>query len=465
MAQATRRSFLKHAAASGAVFAVGTGGRRVLGANDTIHIGVAGIHGRGNAHIGAFQKMDGVQVTHLIDPDSRLFKGRAAKLEKANGRKTTCVQDIRKALEDKDLDAVSVATCNHWHSLIALWACQAEKDAYVEKPGSHNVFEGRKVVEAMRKYKRIVQHGTQRRSGGQWKKAREIAQGKRGKLQLVRARSYRVRRGIGFRKPEEPPKELDFNIWLGPAPKQPFHRNLVHYRWHWFWDTGNGDIGNNGPHWADMGRWLIPNATLPRRVMSLGGRFLWDDQGETPNLQMAVYDYGDVKMFFEVTDLKPHLKGRPSLVFDTDAKAEPIEVTPPPDVRSPIAERGPGGNIFKNFIAAVRSRKPTDLDAHILEGHYSSSLCHLANISYRLGEDVPFNKKTKALGDDKEVAATFEWIRDVLKANDYKLDERTYRLGRTLEFDPETERFVGDDQANALLTRDYRKPFVVPQEV
>ena len=466
MGRPTRREFLKRSAAFGATFAIAAAPGRVMGANDTIHVGVAGIHGRGMAHADAFARMDGVQVSHLIDPDSNLFKSRADRLEKKHGHRPTCVQDIRRALEDKHLDAVSIASCNHWHSLITVWACQAGKDVYVEKPCSHNVFEGRQCVEAARKYKRIVQHGTQRRSGGGWKKARDIAAGKHGKLLLVRGGSYRVRKGIGFAKPEPVPAGLDFDVWLGPAPKQPFHRNLVHYKWHWFWDTGNGDIGNNGVHHTDAARWLVPNATHPRRILSVGGRFLWHDQGETPNLQIALYDYGDVKLLFEVTDLKPHLrKGRPSLVFDKNAKAEPIEVKTPPDVRSPIGERGPGGDIFKNFIACVRSRKPEDLDAHILEGHYSSSLCHLANISYRLGTDVPFNKQTKALGDDKEVAATFEWIADVLKANDYKLDEGTYRLGRPLEFDPDKERFVGDDEANKLLTRPYRAPFVVPEKV
>jgi len=362
-------------------------------------------------------------------------------------------------------ELIDYLTCNHWHSLITVWSCQAGKDVYVEKPCSHNVFEGRQCVEAARKYKRIVQHGTQRRSRGQWKQAKDIAEGKKGKLTLVRTRSYRVRSGIGFKKPEPVPAGLDYDIWLGPAPKQPFHRNLVHYRWHWFWDTGNGDIGNNGPHFTDLARWLIPNATHPRRILSLGGRFLWKDQGQTPNLQMAVYDYGDVTLIFEVSDIKPAIKGRPDLVFDKDAEPEPIEIQTPPDVRSPIAPRGPGGSIFTNFIECVRSRKPEDLDAHILEGHYSSSLCHLANISYRLGTDVPFNKKTGALGDDKEVAATFQWLCDVLKANDYKLEEGTHRLGRTLDFDPETEQFIGDEEANRLLTRDYRKPFVVPGNV
>jgi hypothetical protein len=180
---------------------------------------------------------------------------------------------------------------------------------------------------------------------------------------------------------------------------------------------------------------------------------------------MAVYDYGDVKMIFEVTDLKPHLKGRPDLVFDKDAKVEPIEIKTPEGVKKPTAPRGPGGGIFSNFMECVRSRKSEDLDAHILEGHYSSGLCHLANISYRLGEDVPFNEATKALGDNKEVVATFEWIRDVLKENKYDFEKGTYRLGRVLEFDPQEEKFVSDPEADELLTRPYRAPFVVPEKV
>ena len=464
MSRPTRRSFLKQAGAFGATFAIAARPGQVLGANDTICVGVAGIHGRGGAHIGAFSKMKGVRVTHLIDPDSALFKGKADRLEKASGKKPVCVQDIRRALEDKDLDAVSIATCNHWHALITVWACQAGKDVYVEKPCSHNVFEGRQCVEAARKYKRIVQHGTQGRSGGGHRTVRDIAAGKRGKLLAVRGNSFKGRRSIGHKKHEAPPNQLDFNIWLGPAPTQPFHRNLVHYNWHWFWDTGNGDIGNYGVHAMDACRWTIPNATLPKTIMSLGGRFKWNDQGQTPNVQLAIYDFGDTKLLFEVSNLKTK-RGRPGTVFDKSAKAEPIEIQTPPDVKSPAAERGPGGGIFGNFIACVRSRKPEDLDAHILEAHYSAALCHLPNISYRLGKAVPFNRKTGALGDDKEVARSLEWFRDTLKDNGLKLEETTYHLGRTLNFDPDKETFIGEPEADALLTRPYRKPFVVPEKV
>ena len=468
MSRMKRRTFLKGAlgvaAAAATVKISGTkASGAILGANETIHVGVAGLHGRGGSHISAFQGMKNVEVTHLIDPDSSLFGRRARDVEKKGGKKPKCFQDIRKALEDKDLDVVSIATCNHWHSLITIWACQADKDVYVEKPMSHNIHEGRITVETARKHKRIVQHGTQGRSGGGGNRLKEIAAGKRGKLLVVRGFSFKGRGSIGFKKPETPPKTLDFDIWLGPAPKQPFHRNLVHYRWHWFWDTGNGDIGNFGVHAMDACRWMIPNATLPKSVFSLGGRFKWNDQGQTPNVQFAVFDYGQTKLIFEVSNLRTNRK-RPTTVFDSSGSAEPIGIKTPPDVKDPSSNRGPGRGIFGNFIACVRSRKPEDLDAHVLEAHYSSALCHLANISYRLGKNVPFNKKTKALGDDKEVVRTWEWFQDTLKDNGLKLAETTYRLGRVLKFDPETEKFIGDAEADRLLTRPPRPPFAVPEK-
>ncbi len=465
MRRVDRRKFMQQSLAlAGASFAISTTQHRVLGANDRIHVGVAGLNGRGGSHIGEFQGMEGVEVTYLIDPDSALFGRRTKDVEGKGGRTPTCVQDVREALEDDDLHVISIATCNHWHSLMTIWACQAGKDVYVEKPMSHNIHEGRIAVETARKHKRIVQHGTQRRGDGHWQTVGDIAAGKRGKLVAVRGFSFKGRGSIGRKEPQEPPTELDFNIWLGPAPEQPYHGNLVHYNWHWFWDTGNGDIGNYGVHEMDMCRWTIPNATLPKSVFSLGGRFLWDDQGQTPNVQFAVYDYGDTKLIFEVSNLRTN-RERPTLAFDEEAAAQTIEIETPADVKSPIAERGPGDGVFKNFVACVRSRKSDELDAHALEGHYSSALCHLANISYRLGEDVPFDNKTKSFGGDKEAYRTWEWFQDTLKDNGLKLEETTYRVGRTLQFDAETEKFADDEAANELLTRPPRPPFVVPERV
>jgi len=468
MTRPSRRTFLRQAAAAGIAASFTISGTKssgkVLGANDTVRVGVAGIRGRGGDHINEFLRIPGAQITHLIDPDSRVFAGRIAQVQKLGGNTPKCFQDIRRALEDKDLDAVSVATCNHWHSLITIWACQAGKDVYVEKPCSHNVFEGRQCVEAARKYQRIVQHGTQRRSGDAWQTARDIAAGKFGRLLVARGRSYRVRNSIGFKEPKTPPPELDFNVWLGPAPQQPYHENLVHYNWHWFWDTGNGDIGNNGVHAMDATRWLIPNATLPQAVFSLGGRFLWNDQAQTPNLQFAVFDFGPAKMIFEVTEFKT-AGGRQDRVFDGQTPADPFELVSPPDVKNPTAPRGPGEGIFGNFIACVRSRRPQDLDAHILEGHYSSALCHLANISYRLGQDVSFAKTPDELGDNEEVHKTFAWFKEMLVGIGVNLDSSTYRLGRPLKFDPQEEKFIDAPDADKLLTRQYREPFVVPAQV
>ena len=469
MSRHTRRTFLKHATVAGVATTFTIAGTkasgRVLGANETVRVGVAGINGRGGAHIGAFAGMDKVQVTHLIDPDTRLHAGRAEAVKKRGGNTSKCVADIREALEDKNLDAVSVATCNHWHSLITVWSCQAGKDVYVEKPCSHNVFEGRQCVEAARKYKRIVQHGTQRRSGDHWKTLRDIAAGRRGKLLLVRGGNYNARPSIGVKESGDPPEGLNFDVWLGPAPKRPYNANLVHYNWHWFWDFGNGDIGNRAVHRMDICRWTIPNATLPKSVISIGGRFVHNDQAETPNLQVAVYDFGQAKLIYEVCNLKSAKTDRPGTVFDNDAAVEPIEIVSPPDVKNPAGERGPGGEIFKNFIACVRSRRPEDLDAHILEGHYSSALCHLPNISHRLGEPASFARKPKELGDDDEVDKSWRWFVESAKLSGVDLKKSTFVLGRPLRIDPGKEKFIGDPEADKLLTREYREPYVVPENV
>ena len=195
---------------------------------------------------------------------------------------------------------ISIAAPNHWHSLITIWACQAGKDVYVEKPLSHHMSEGRKCVEAARKYRRVVQHGTQKRSHQQLaQQISAIQSGKYGKLLVSKGYCCKPRWSIGFKKPAQPPAHLDFDLWLGPAPEQTYHENLVHYNWHWFWDTGNGDIGNQGVHEMDVARWAIKGATLPTRMWSLGGRFGYEDQAQTPNTLLAVYEYGETLLVFE----------------------------------------------------------------------------------------------------------------------------------------------------------------------
>lgn len=482
MSRLNRRSFVKSAVAASAAFPLFTiagtkASGRVLGANDTIRIGVAGIHGRGGSHIDGFSGMKQVQVSYLIDPDSSLFESRSAKVKAKGGNTPKCVQDIREALDDKNLDAVSVATCNHWHSLITVWACQAGKDVYVEKPISHNVFEGRQCVEAARKYERVVQHGTQQRSdGGRARQMAAIHSGKYGKLLVSKGYCCKPRWSIGQKPITQPPSHLDFNLWLGPAAEQPYHANLVHYNWHWFWETGNGDTGNQGVHEMDVARWAIPGATLPTKVWSLGGRFVPEgkDQGETPNMQLAVYQFGETLLVFEtrglVKDGSPMPPNVSNEFYTTEGVIRGGKFYPKdggeaqPITGGEDAKVTPGG-AFGSFIAAMRSRKAEDNNADAEVAHYSSALCHLGNISYRLGQPTAFDKPAQSLGDNKLVVESFEHLRENLKAVNIKLDNLTYMLGRTLEFDPKTEKFVGDNEANALLTRNYRKPFVVPEKV
>ncbi|MCS6853060.1 MAG: Gfo/Idh/MocA family oxidoreductase [Gemmataceae bacterium] len=473
-----RRQFMRHTlAAAGTVVISGTkSSGRVLGANDTIHVAVAGLNGRGGAHISAFSSLPNVRITYLIDPDARTFGPKVKAVEAKGGGTPKTVKDVRQALDDKALDVISIATPNHWHALMTIWACQAGKDVYVEKPCSHNVREGRIAVEAARKYHRIVQHGTQSRSDGGWARVAEVIKsGRYGKLLVARGLCYKLRRSIGTKEVTAPPAELDFNLWLGPAAERPFHGNLVHYNWHWFWDFGNGDIGNQGVHQMDIARWMIPgNATLPKSVLSLGGRFGYSDQGETPNTQMAVFDFGETQLIFEVRGLptEKYLGQAIGNVFHLEAgtiaghQFYPKGSTKPEPLPAVEGPRRPGGNHFANFLAAVRSRNPADLNADILEGHYSSALGHLANVSYRLGTLVPFNPRTKAFGDNQEAYETLARLEEHLaKGNGLKLEGLQYRLGRKLVIDAKTETILGDAEANRLLTRDYRAPFVVPERL
>ena len=478
-----RRQFLgRTLAAAGAGFAIGgtKSSGRVLGANDAVRVAVVGLNGRGGSHVGAFAGMSGVEITHLVDPDTRTYAERIDQIKGKGGSSPRTVQDLRRVLDDPNVDAVSVATPNHWHALATVWSCQAGKDVYVEKPCSHNVHEGRVSVEAARKYVRVVQHGTQGRSMAQWANlAALIKEGRYGKLRVSRGLCYKPRPGIGTKPDAAAPPEVDFNLWLGPAPERAFNTNLVHYNWHWFWDFGNGDVGNQGVHQMDVARWMIPGATLPTKVVSLGGRFGEKDQGETANTQVTLLKFGDTDLIFEVRGLKtgPYLGEKVGNTFHFDAgvvaptkaglrffpKGKPTEGEPLPKARD--APGGGEAGHFANFIAAVRSRKTADLKADILEGHYSSALCHLTNVSYRLGRPVPFDAKLNDVADAETAEAVARMKDHLADDNGLSLDGLTCRLGRTLTFDPATESFPGDPEANALLTRDYRKPFAVPDKI
>jgi predicted dehydrogenase len=475
-----RRQFLKTLAAAATVTVAGTkASGRVLGSNDTLRIGVAGVNGRGVEHIRQFAAMSNVQVTYLIDPDTRIHEARGRLVRERGGNTPRTVQDIRTALEDRNLDAVSVATPNHWHTLITVWAAQAGKHVYVEKPCSHNVKEGRIATDMARRHNVIVQHGTQSRSDPAWiNTVAQVRSGRYGRLLVSRALCYKPRGTIGTRPEATPPSGLDFNLWLGPASQQPYHANLVHYNWHWFWDFGNGDIGNQGVHQMDIARWAIAGATLPRSVISVGGRYGYSDQGQTPNTQLAVMDFGGPQLIFEVRGLPTGGYRGQSIgnIFHTEegviagqrffrngaTTGEPLPQIDPP------ARRGPGGsNHFANFVAAIRSGRREDLNADILEGHYSSALCHLANVSYRLGRQEDLQPRPEPFGQNAQAMEALSRMEEHLSngPNSLRLAELNLQVGVRLEVDAATESIRNNEAASRLLTRQYRAPFTVPDRV
>ena len=471
MAGLSRREFLGMAGAFTASFAVSSRFSPVLGANDTIRVAVVGINGRGGSHINALQKIEDVEVAYLVDPDARLFARRIKQVEDLGGRAPKCVQDLREALDDDSVDAISIASCNHQHCLQTIWACQAGKDVYVEKPLSQNVHEGRIAIEIARKYDRVVQYGTGRGARGDVIAAL-ARKGTYGKLLVSRGLCYKRRESIGFRQPATPPNELDFDLWCGPAAKKDYHENLVHYNWHWFWEYGNGDIGNQGAHEIHAALHAIPNATLPRRVVSIGGRFGYVDQGQTANTQVAMFDYGDTQLIFEVRGLetdKYYGQGVGNTFhFEEGVVAggsfHPKGGKEPETVAALESDRISRGGSFEEFIRVMRTRDKKLLDWDLETAHYSSALCHLANISYRLGKRVTFAGISDPFLDNEPANETFQRMADHLKDSGLNIERSSYRLGRVMAFNPATEKFIGDEQANALLTRAPRPPYVIPDK-
>jgi predicted dehydrogenase len=469
-----RREFLKRstmAAAAAATPAVpllaSAAPLRRAGPNEMLRIAVCGVKGRGLEHIGQWSKMKDVQVAAIVDIDENVIDNAMTRVEKNAGNKPVYYQDFRKMLEDKSIDAVSIATCNHTHTLIAISSVIAGKHVYVEKPLSHNIWEGRKLVEAARKYNKVVQHGTQSRSGGGFRKtATFLAEGKLGAIKVSRGLCYKRRTSIG-KKPDGPvPKGVDYNLWLGPAPERPFNPNFFHYNWHWHWDTGNGDIGNQGVHEIDKARWYLGKNTFPLKVSCVGGRFGYEDDGETPNTQIAVFDYGDSQLVFEVRGLETEKYMGEQIGNIVHCKDGYVSGTTAYDpagkkIAMDVKDDGRATDHFRNFIEAVKAAKPEMLNADVLEGHLSASLCHLANISYRLGQQRPITKDDPFASEEGNEA--FNRMRKHLTENGVDLSKTQLQVGRTLSFDGKTEKFVGDPEADKLLTREYRKPFVVPE--
>jgi predicted dehydrogenase len=407
------------------------------GANDRARLGIVGVRGRGNDHIKFLSQIASAQVAAVCDVDQTNVERAQASVIKLGQPKPSGFADMRRMFDDKSIDAVTVANTNHWHALSTIWAARAGKDVYVEKPASHNISEGRKMVEAARKYKRIVHVGMQSRTTPHKIRAIELLrEGVIGQVYMAKGLCFKRRVTIGKSPDGPPPPGVDYDAWLGPAPKRPFNPNRFHYTWHWFWDYGNGDIGNQGVHELDICRWGLGLNGHPGKVTSTGAKFVYDDDQETPNTQHAVFDYGKVQIHFEVRGLLTNGEGAiqfdgsntiGNIFYGSDGymtvdsqgfkvhRGEKHQLVMDEKVQGIVWDTKPQ---FENFLAAVRSRRQEDLAGDILEGHLSASLCHLANISYR--------------------------------------------TGRALRFDPAAENFGGDAEANALLTRHYRPPYTIP---
>lgn len=488
-----RRNFLKTSLLAAATTSwTAKSWSQVKGANDRIHVGVVGFNGRGKSHIGGFSALDkyGVKVDALCDVDSRVLE-QGVESFKRKDQTVRPFKDIRDLLEAPDVDVISIATPNHWHSLAAIWAIQAGKDVYVEKPVSHNVWEGRKLVEAARKYNRIVQTGTQARSSFAIQQAVEFVQsGKLGKVRVARGLCYKPRKSLGLAGgAQKVPDNIDYNLWSGPAPLVPPTRNAkygpIHYDWHWFWNYGNGDLGNQGIHQMDIARWFLGEQHLSPAVMSLGGRLGYDDDGETPNTQLVYHGYPTAPLIFEVRGLprnqeeasqggKYQMDDYKGASIGVVVECEGGHVLVTSSYNSAVARDEKGREIetwkgssdhFENFIGAVLSRKVSDLNADIWQGHVSSALCHTGNISYRLGAGKKPEAVKEELDGDKLLREATERMFAHLEANGVSLDSAKVNIGPMLRMDPKTEKFYGNVEADALLTREYREPFVVPEHV
>ncbi len=489
MKKINRRSFLKNSAlAATALSFTAKSWSQVPGANEDIRVAVVGFNGRGESHISGFKKQKGARLVALCDVDSRVLQrgvGALAK-EEISVRGFT---DIRKLLEDKNVDAVTIATPNHWHSLAGIWAIQAGKDVYTEKPISHNVWEGRQFVKAARKYNKIVQSGTQSRSSveGIKQAVAWVKEGNLGKILIARGLCYKPRKSIGkINAPQAVPDSVDYDVWCGPAEKLPLLREKLHYDWHWVWNTGCGDLGNQGIHQMDIARWFLGVNELSPRVFSVGGRLGYDDDGETPNTQIVYHDYPEAPLIFEVRGLpeSKEAQGKGWSPMDKFPKEHGGSVAViihcegghvlVPNYNEATAYDKDGKEIkkwkgvedhFANFSKAVRSRKISDLNADILEGHLSSALCHTGNISYRLGFQKSPDEIREQIKGDRDASATFDRMAEHLKANDVDIDMAKVTIGPVLKMDPKTETFQNSVEGNALLTRHYRRPYVVPEQV
>jgi predicted dehydrogenase len=500
MTRLARRSFLRAGVVAGAA-ASAASFSRIVGANGDVRVAVVGLNGKGKDHVEGFRALAGVRVVALCDVDRTALDAAAHGARKAGLRVDTFV-DYRELLARSDIDAVSIVTPNHQHTLQAVWALQAGKDVFVEKPVCHDLWEGQQLVLAAKKYGRIVQAGTQNRSSPAiaqaiaWQRAGHV-----GKIVAARALCYKRRDSIGKTQGAQPvAKDVNYDLWLGPLPVAPLRRTRLHYDWHWQWATGNGDVGNQGNHQLDVARRFLGEDRLPPRVSSVGGRFGYVDDGETPNTLVVSYEYTAAPLIFEQRGLPASLDRA-----GAGGSSRPPAQSSPPAPPAAIMDEYRGlsvGNIieceggyivvpsgdyslaqafdprgklirewkgsashYANFIHGVKSRNASDLNAPIVEGHVSSGLSHLANLSLRVGREVAVDAAARAFEGHPFMADALQRLRDHFSRNRVDFSRTPLRLGATLSLDPASERFTGEHAASVapLVRSEYRKPFVLPE--
>jgi len=492
----SRRDFLKTAAvATATTMWSARSWSAVVGANSEVRVAVVGLNGRGRNHLESLRKIPGVRIAALCDVDTAVLDQVAAELAKAGVAPAKYV-DIRELLASPDIDAITVATPNHWHALMGIWACQAGKDVYVEKPVSHNIWEGRQLVAAARQYNRVVQAGVQIRSGeGLIEAVDWVRSGQLGKITAARGFCYKRRQSIGSTSGPQPvPGTVNYDLWLGPAAEAPPRRKRFHYDWHWFDAYGNGDIGNQGIHQMDVARWFLGESGLPRHTLSIGGRLGYLDDGETPNTQVVIHDYATAPLIFEVRGLPAQAdpnEGQLGAVGAdaAGALANTMDRYRGVSIGNVIDCEGGSlvtGNYFsakavdrdgkvlrefkgedrlmRNFIEVVRDRKTDALYGQIAEGHVSSALGHLGGISHALGRVTATGETRERIRGDAALSEAYGRMAEHLAANRVNLDQTPAVLGAVLSLDPAAERCVGESAAaaNALFRYRDRAPYLVP---
>lgn len=497
MSQFNRRRFLKTSAAASSLMFAPAIGRAGMSQNEKLGVAVIGVNGRGSSHIDEYLRDERTEIRVIVDADEAVANRRCEEIEKKQGTRPRAVLDMRQAFDDKSIDFISTATPNHWHALTGVWAMQAGKDAYIEKPVCHNVHEGSALVAAARKYGRMCQVGTQCRSGQAIRDAFAfINEGGIGDVNFARGLCYKRRKSIGAKGDYAVPANVNFDLWSGPAsltdPK--CTREKFHYDWHWQRHYGNGDLGNQGPHQTDVARWGLGIDTHPSTIFTYGGRLGYQaerndpsyvDAGDTGNTEVSIYDYGSKCIVFETRGLSVDDSDDEELnVLFQSKSGNKIGVVfygtngyvvqreynyclAFDKDKNLIREFKGGGEHFQNFVSAVKSRKVEDLNADVREGHLSAAISHLGNISYYVGEEnrLPVSdiasqlKEIKSLDDNQ---ATLDRTVKHLEKNGVDLEKYRMSLGAILQFDPERELFTNNDAANALLTREYRAPYICP---